>query len=52
MALLDLAPGVGLRINGLDWTVEEVRPQAGSVVLARDGGQSEVRPIPLADAPP
>ncbi|MGK5543312.1 transposase [Streptomyces sp. URMC 127] len=43
MALMDLAPGVGLRINGLEWTVEEIRPQAGAVILACDGVEREVR---------
>lgn len=45
MPLMDLATGVGLRINGIDWTVVEVRPHLGHVVLDRAGGDTKVRTI-------
>lgn len=43
--LMDIAPGVALRLNGLEWTVEEVRPHVAAVVLVGDGGEREVRSI-------
>ncbi|MGX1676014.1 transposase [Streptomyces sp. NPDC055400] len=43
--LLDLAPGVRLRLHGVHWTVEEITPQRGEVVLHCAEGRSEVRSI-------
>ncbi|MFG2716623.1 transposase [Streptomyces goshikiensis] len=45
MALLDLAAGLGIRIDGADWTVEEVLPHLGRVVLTAGDGDHRVRPI-------
>jgi len=45
MPVLRLAAGAGLRINGVDWTVEAVQPQLGQVVLARPDGAGETRLI-------
>jgi len=28
-----LAPGAGIRLNGVEWTLEDVQPRAGGVVL-------------------
>lgn len=44
MALMDIACGLDLRINGVDWTVVEVHPHRGRVVLGR-GEDTEVRTI-------
>ena len=43
--MIDLAVGLGLRIEGLPWRVEEVRPQLGQVVLRGPGGDSQCRSI-------
>ncbi|GAP50247.1 hypothetical protein [Streptomyces azureus] len=43
--LLDLAPGAGFRIDGVDWVVDEVEPQHGRVVLVSSEGQSEDRTV-------
>ncbi|MGW3737252.1 TnsA-like heteromeric transposase endonuclease subunit [Streptomyces sp. NPDC005148] len=45
MPLLDLAPGARLRLHGIHWTVEEITPQRGEVVLNGPEGRSEVRSI-------
>ncbi|GHE98801.1 hypothetical protein [Streptomyces fumanus] len=45
MALLDLAAGLGIRIDGADWTVGEVSPHLGRVVLTVGDGNRRVRPI-------
>ncbi|MDQ0935218.1 hypothetical protein [Streptomyces turgidiscabies] len=43
--LLDLAPGAGFRIDGVDWVVDEVEPQHGRVVLVSTEGQTEDRTV-------
>ncbi|MDT0610869.1 hypothetical protein [Streptomyces lancefieldiae] len=43
--LLELAPGVGFRIDGVDWVVDEVEPQHGRVVLVSAEGQTEDRTV-------
>ncbi|MFI5804470.1 transposase [Streptomyces sp. NPDC051561] len=43
--MLALAPGSGIRLNGVEWTVEDVLPQASTVVLRDAAGEVERRPI-------
>ncbi|MFI8461687.1 transposase [Kitasatospora sp. NPDC085464] len=40
-----VAPGAGLRLGGVDWTVEEVEPHLGRIVLAGPGGERERRSL-------
>ncbi len=60
--LLELSPGAGTRLNGVCWTVEEILPQAGRVVLKDADGEVEHRSVrwlmhhpdarPLRTSPP
>ncbi|MPY59839.1 transposase [Streptomyces spongiae] len=43
--LLDLAAGGGVRLNGVEWTVEAVEPQLGRIVLRDGAGERQRRPI-------
>ncbi|MCX4502199.1 transposase [Streptomyces anulatus] len=43
--LLDLAPGAGFRIDGVDWVVDEVQPQHGRVVLVSTEGRTQDRSV-------
>ncbi|MFD9575103.1 transposase [Streptomyces sp. NPDC059982] len=45
MPLLDVAPGLVLEAEGVEWTVAEVRPHVGQVVLNGPDGGVEVRSI-------
>ncbi|MFE7369537.1 transposase [Streptomyces anulatus] len=45
MTVLDLAPGLGLRINGIDWTVREVLAPTAGVVLEGSDGQQQRQSI-------
>ncbi|MFD8703049.1 hypothetical protein ACFV1W_10575 [Kitasatospora sp. NPDC059648] len=40
-----VAPGAGLRLGGVDWTVEEIEPHLGRIVLAGPGGERERRSL-------
>lgn len=42
---LDLAAGTGLRLNGVEWTVDAVEAQRGLVVLRDAEGERQRRPI-------
>ncbi|MFF8717371.1 transposase [Streptomyces sp. NPDC015184] len=42
---LALAPGMALQLNGGSWTVEDVEPQFGRVVLRNEEGKRERRPV-------
>ncbi|MFE7126699.1 transposase [Streptomyces sp. NPDC057617] len=44
-ALMDLAVGIELRISGLGWRVEEIRPHLGQVVLTGPGVESQCRSV-------
>jgi hypothetical protein len=62
--LVELAPGARLAVDGVDWTVESIRPQLGQVSLrSPDGDQQQTtirwlvnhpgcRPVPTAGAGP
>jgi hypothetical protein len=43
--LVELAPGAGLRIAGVDWVVDDIEPDSGRMVLSNADGHTEVRSI-------
>ncbi|MFI9617047.1 transposase [Streptomyces sp. NPDC052023] len=43
--LLDLAPGMEVRLNGVDWMIEAVQPHLGRIALRDAEGALEHRPI-------